>query len=217
MKDPRQKSDFEASIARLPIPERLHLSIRYRSAPWEEIVPQLTGAASVLDLGCGPGVFGFLLAHSGFAGQYLGVDLDERKIRRARTWPGENENRHFRCATLEQIPGTFSRTALIDVLYLIPRVERPAFIARACETVEPGGVFLAVTSGGGPAWKRRFDRLQERAAVSLLGFTAGKVVEPCDGAEVARYLSEAGLIEAEVADIGTGYLHGFERVTARRV
>ena len=52
------------------------------------------------------------------------------------------------------------------------RRERPGFLARAARALEPGGLFVALTSGGGPRWKRRLDTAQERLAVGL-GITRG--------------------------------------------
>jgi hypothetical protein len=74
---------------------------------------------------------------------------------------------------------------------------------------------VALTSGGGPKWKRALDTLQERFAVAVLGMTKGAVVEPCDGAEVAALFREAGLVDVRVESVGAGYLHGFELVSGR--
>ena len=63
---------------------------------------------------------------------------------------------------------------------------------------------------------RAIDRIQERLAVAVLGLTRGAVVAPCDGAEVAALLSQAGLLDVRVEDAGAGYLHGFELVSGRR-
>jgi SAM-dependent methyltransferase len=216
MKEPQESRLLRESVRGLPLPARAHLAVRYRSAPWERVVPALLEGGSLLDIGCGPGLLAHLLSHAGFTGTYLGIDVDERKIERARLWPGETERRHFRKTALEEITERFTSAALIDVLYLVPRLSRAAFIENAVRVLAPGGLFVALTSGGGPRWKRLLDRAQERAAVSLFRFTVGTAVEPCDGNEVAGTLSAAGLSGVEVTDIGHGYLHGFELVTGRR-
>ena len=112
-------------------------------------------------------------------------------------------------------PAAFSQAALIDVLYLVPPAERAGFVSRAARALSPGGLFVALTSGGGPRWKRRLDSAQERLAVGL-GITRGAAVAPCGGEEVAELLFRAGLAGVGIADVGRGYLHGFELVTARR-
>jgi predicted sugar kinase len=59
------------------------------------------------------------------------------------------------------------------------------------------------------------DAAQERLAVGL-GVTRGAAVETCDGEEIADLLARAGLAGVGIVDVGRGYLHGFELVTARR-
>ncbi len=115
----------------------------------------------------------------------------------------------------EASPGAFSQAALIDVLYLVPPGERAGFVSGAVRALSPGGRFVALTSGGGPRWKRGLDAAQERLAVGL-GITRGAAVATCDGKEVADLLFRAGLERVGIADVGRGYLHGFELVTARR-
>ncbi|MEO7921788.1 MAG: methyltransferase domain-containing protein, partial [Thermoanaerobaculia bacterium] len=185
-------------------------------APWEFVLTAVPAGGSLLDIGCGPGLLAHLLADAGWSGSYRGIDVDARKIERARVWPGETDRRGFQTPALQDVRETFTSATLIDVLYLIPRPARAAFIRDAVRPLAPGGRFVVLTSGGGPRWKRLLDRAQEHAAVSLLRFTAGSVVDPCDGNEVAGYLAAAGLSEIAVTDVGGRYLHGFELITGRR-
>ncbi|MEO8585750.1 MAG: class I SAM-dependent methyltransferase [Acidobacteriota bacterium] len=200
----------------LTLPERAHLDLRFRSAPWKRVVEALEPGGRLVDFGCGPGLLAHLLFRAGFAGTYLGIDPDSRKVERARRWLPESPARLFSAGTVDAATlGAFSQATLIDVLYLVPPPERPDFLARAARALTPGGLFVALTSGGGPRWKRRLDTAQERLAVGL-GITQGGGVVTCDGAEVAGLLTTAGLRGAAVVDVGHGFLHGFELVSARR-
>jgi SAM-dependent methyltransferase len=204
------------AAAPLTFPERAHLALRFRSAPWRRVVEAFEPDGSLVDFGCGPGLLAHLLQRAGFLGTYLGLDPDGRKVDRARRWLPESPARLFRAATVDAAtPGAFSQAALIDVLYLVPPPERPDFLARAARALAPGGLFVALTSGGGPLWKRRLDTAQERLAVGL-GITRGGGVAPCDGTEVAGLLAATGLTGAAVVEVGRGFLHGFELVSARR-
>jgi SAM-dependent methyltransferase len=204
------------SAAPLALAERAHLELRLRGAPWKRVVEAFEPEGDLVDLGCGPGLLAHLLFRAGFTGTYLGLDPDSRKVDRARRWLPESPARRFRTGAVDALaPGAFSQAALIDVLYLVPPAERSDFLARAARTLKPGGLFVALTSGGGPRWKRRLDSAQERLAVGL-GITRGATVATCDGAEVARLLAAAGLVGATVVDVGRGFLHGFELVSARR-
>lgn len=201
--------------APLRLAERAHLAARLASAPWERVLEALEPEGSVLDVGCGPGLLAWHLARSAFAGTYLGIDPDARKVERARRWLPEGEARRFRAQRIDDVPERgFARAAIVDVLYLVPEGSRAALVSGAAARLAPRGLLLALTSGGGPRWKRALDRAQERVAVAT-GMTRGEVVAPCDGAVVAALLHAAGLRDVAVRDAGDGYLHGFEIVVGR--
>ncbi len=210
-------AELRRRIAGRPLRERVHLAARLSSVPWDRVLAAFEPEGDLLDVGCGPGLLAHLLERAGFRGTYRGIDVDPRKIDRARATPGERPGRRFDVLPLEEAPpGAFDQVALLDVLYLVPRAGRAGFVARAAGCLKPGGRLVALTSGGGPSWKRALDRLQERVAVFALRMTAGAAVETCDGAEVAALMTEAGLADVEVRGIGAGYLHGFELVSGRR-
>ncbi len=199
----------------LPLPERMHLSVRFASAPWDRLVPSFSPRGDLLDVGCGPGLLAHLLRRAGFEGGYTGIDPDPRKIGRAKRWLGGDPRTRFETSGVEDVPQkAFSQVAIIDVLYLISRSERGPFLERALATLRSGGSLVVLTSGGGPGWKRRLDRLQERLAV-VLGITRGAAVEPCDGEEIAALLRGTGLGSITVTKVGWGYTHGFELVVGR--
>lgn len=174
-------------------------------------------ASTLLDVGCGPGLLAFLLDARGASGTFVGIDPDARKVSRARTWLGGPARRTFlSCELAELHKETFDAVSVVDVLYLVPRAARAAFVAEAAARLAAHGRVVVLTSGGGPRWKRLLDRLQERLVVAVLGWTRGSAVEPCDGAEVAALLEAAGLVDVRVEDAGAGYLHGFELVSGRK-
>ena len=211
-----ERSALWAAASILPLGERLHLSIRFRSAPWERLLPAFEPGGDLLDVGCGPGLLLHLLRRSGFRGTYLGIDVDARKIGRARRWLAEGAGARFEVLSVgEATASSFDQVAVVDVLYLLPPDRRGAFVAEAVAGLRPGGRIVALTSGGGAGWKRRLDTLQERLAV-WLHVTEGAAVAPCDGAEIAALLEGAGLAAPVVTSVGAGYAHGFEMVTARR-
>ena len=207
---------FRAASA-LSVGARLHLAVRRWSAPWPRVVSALAGERTLLDVGCGPGLLAFLLDARGAPASYVGIDPDPRKVSRAEAWLGRSPRRTFRACELAELPGeTFGAVSVVDVLYLVPRDARAAFVAEVAARLADGGRAVVLTSGGGPRWKRLLDRLQERFVVAVLGWTRGSAVEPCDGAEVAALLSTAGLVDVRVEDVGAGYLHGFELVSGRK-
>ena len=204
------------AAAALTLPERAHLALRFRSAPWAKVLGAFERGGAIVDFGCGPGLLAHLLSRAGFAGTYLGLDPDPRKIDRALRWLPGTASRRFQIGGVDAAPeGAFSQAALIDVLYLVPPGERAGFVLRAARALSPGGRFVTLTSGGGPRWKRRLDAAQERIAVGL-DVTRGTAVAACSGQEVADLFVGAGLLDVGILDVGRGRLHGFELVTARR-
>jgi SAM-dependent methyltransferase len=200
----------------LAFPERVHLLVRLASVPWGRVLPAFEREGALVDFGCGPGLLAHLLARAGFEGRYVGLDPDPRKIGRARRWLSEAGPRRFAVGSVEGAAEfAYAQAALIDVLYLVPPSERAGFVARAARSLAPGGLVVGLTSGGGPRWKRRVDAAQERLAVAL-GITRGGAVAICDGAEIAGLLRGAGFEGVAVADVGAGYVHGFELVTGRK-
>ncbi|MHB1046066.1 MAG: class I SAM-dependent methyltransferase [Thermoanaerobaculia bacterium] len=207
---------FRAAEA-LPLGPRLHLAVRRWSAPWPRVVAALEGEATLLDVGCGPGLLAFLLESRGASGSFVGIDPDARKVSRAETWLGRSPLRTFRACELSELEGeTFDAASVVDVLYLVPRDARAAFVAGVAARLAAGGRVVVLTSGGGPRWKRLLDQLQERLVVAVFGWTRGSAVEPCDGAEVAALLAAAGLVDVRAEDAGAGYIHGFELVSGRK-
>ena len=202
----------------LPPGARAHLAARRSSAPWGRVAGALAlDGADLLDVGCGPGLLAYLLGRCGYAGTYLGVDPDERKVERARAWVGESRRRSFRAGGIECVAEkAFDQAVIVDVLYLVPQPSRAGLVADVASRLLPDGQLVALTSGGGPRWKRALDRFQERLAVAVVGMTRGAVVEPCDGDEVAALFLAAGLVDVRVESVGAGYLHGFELVSGRR-
>lgn len=208
-----------ASAARgLPLPARLHLQVRLGILPWDAVLEAFSnGGSSLLDVGCGHGLLAFLLKGGGYEGLYTGIDIDGRKTSIASAWLGTLPGVTFPAVGLGGLAASsFDQAALLDVLYLLPRNSRQQFVDGITRTIAPGGRLIVLTSGGGPSWKRKLDRLEETLAVGL-GITRGETVEPCDGDEVASLLHSSGLEEVRVDYIGRGYAHGYELVrgTAR--
>ncbi len=201
----------------LGLSARLHLWVRTRIVPWGRVVEAFDPAGrSLLDVGCGHGLLAFLLAGRGYTGAYTGIDIDPRKTKAARAWLGTRPYTVFSDSPLDSFePASFDQIAVMDVLYLLPRAARGGFVSRAAELLEPGGALVALTSGGGPAWKRRMDRIQENLAVNL-GITRGETVEPCDGREIAGHFSDSGLGNVRSVYVGRGYSHGFDLVVGFR-
>jgi SAM-dependent methyltransferase len=192
---------------------RLHLQTRLGILPWSRVLDAFRiDGTSFLDVGCGHGLLAFLLRARGYKGSFTGIDIDERKTAIASIWLGGSSGIHFPRTPLAEIQTSgFDQAALLDVIYLTARQVRQGFVDEVALKLKPGGLLVALTSGGGPSWKRRLDRLEEKLAVGL-GVTKGETVEPCDGSEIAGLFRGSGLEGVSIDYIGQGYAHGYELV-----
>ena len=191
----------------LPASVRLHTRIRRWTCPMARIVERLPAAGRLLEVGCGHGLFanGAALTHPGL--DVLGVDPDARKIRWAEATVGARGNVRFRHAGLAGVAERgFDAVAVLDVLYLVPRTDWPAFLSGLRERLRPGGRLLLKEVETRPRWKFYRCVAQEAMSVRLLGITHGAEFAFADRAEMQGLLGAAGFGGVAVTGLGKGYL-----------
>jgi 2-polyprenyl-6-hydroxyphenyl methylase / 3-demethylubiquinone-9 3-methyltransferase len=106
--------------------------------------PPLAGL-SILDVGCGAGLFAEPLARLG--GDVLGIDPAPASIGVARRHAEETGAKvAYRVATAEEIAAEPKRFDIVSAMEVVEHVADPAaFVAKAASLLEPGGLFLAST------------------------------------------------------------------------
>jgi SAM-dependent methyltransferase len=106
--------------------------------------------APLLDLGCGIGLLAHTLRAQEFAGDYLGVDNDAKKIAAARDAAERAGLRDVRynCIDLatEPFPSHRGSVALLDVLQFVPEPAATELIELAAACIVPGAR-LVIRSG----------------------------------------------------------------------
>lgn len=151
--------------------------------PFDRLLPLVPAGASVLDVGCGDGLFLALLAASGRLGRGVGVDYNHAAI----------ANAHFATANLPDAalsfvalsldarrPGAawpsdrYDVVSLIDVLHHVPPPARRTLVQQALSRVRSGGMLLYKDIALEPAWRRycnsAHDWLLTRERVSYTPF-----------------------------------------------
>lgn len=191
---------------------RLHVRIRWHSAPLSAVVAALPANGRVLDVGCGHGLLS-VLATVGHPGRDVhGVDIDTAKIaeaaRATTAWRSRAGTRHgsVRFQTVPEgwqpEPGPhWDGIVICDVLYLLGPQAGGELLAACTRALRPGGVLVVKEIGVRPRWKYRLAVLQELAATRLARVTAGATVRFLPPEQLRAIMTSAGLqVRAERID-----------------
>src|SRR5215210_6789860 len=157
------------SFASYPPAQRLHILIRFLTAPFTRTLDDLPLGGRVLEIGSGHGVFARLAAEER-ASVVVAVDPDLRKS----LLPSPSPKIRKVAGYDDCIRGTFDAVALYDVAYRLPPDVRRALFERVFARLRPGGVFLMKEMDSGRRWKMKWTRFQERLSDRFLGITLGQ-------------------------------------------
>jgi cyclopropane fatty-acyl-phospholipid synthase-like methyltransferase len=184
---------------------RLHLALRWRTCPFRAVAERVPTAGTILDAGCGHGLFSLYLALTAPSRRVTGVDIDDDKLavaRRAAITAGVDDRVDFRSVAPDWRPdGCWDAVVEVDMLYLLGRARARDWIARAASVLAPGGRLVVKELDVIPEWKARWSEMQEVLATRVLRITEGEALEliPCD--DVADAMRAAGLaVEVERLD-----------------
>ncbi len=151
---------------------RLYARLRFailRQVFLEEIGQYLPRRGSILDLGCGFGLFSLYFAAVEPGRRLLGIDRNERRIRTARSSAERlgipNAEYQVADALRWESDREFDAIYLLDMIHHLPRAEVPAFLAKVRARLRRGGVLVLKDVEDRPAWKRGFTWLLDRLMV----------------------------------------------------
>ena len=170
---PITAGDLSALYARVfaacAVPRRTILKYRPFICPLEELLPFVPDGSSVLDIGCGCGLFLLALAFAGKRISGVGIDTAPDAIRAARlaartaeiAATGSTLSFETACGTEEWPAGQFDVVSLIDVVHHVPGARQRSFVAAAAARVRPGGVLIYKDMCGRPVWRSCANRLHD--------------------------------------------------------
>jgi cyclopropane fatty-acyl-phospholipid synthase-like methyltransferase len=148
---------------------RKMMHYRIRICPFELLIPVVSPGASVLDVGCGSGLFLALLAGSvpdltgvGFDSSRLAIETALRMAEQAKHL-GLQAALHFvRLDVADPWPGgLFDVVSLVDVLHHIPPAHQRSVFNRATESVKAGGMLLYKDMANHPVFHASMNRLHD--------------------------------------------------------
>ena len=142
---------------------------RYRPyiCPFETLIPEVPKGASVLDIGCGGGLFLGLVDAAGLKPAGTGFDVSPLAIRLAQGMAAKAGKAGARLdfqrldADEPWPDGQYDVIAMIDVIHHVPPAAQEAVIRRASAKVKPGGVFLYKDMVKRPLWRAAANRLHD--------------------------------------------------------
>jgi 2-polyprenyl-3-methyl-5-hydroxy-6-metoxy-1,4-benzoquinol methylase len=190
---------------------------RYRPyiCPFEELIPEVPADASVLDIGCGGGLFLGLVNAAGLRPLGTGFDVSVPAIRLAeamavtvhKRWGGQLDFRRID-AHAPWPEGEFDVVAMIDVLHHVPGEAQEDVIRRACRKVKPGGRFLYKDMVRRPRWRALANRIHDLVL-------ARQWIRYAPVSEVERWAANEGM-ELERAALINRLWYGHELRVFRR-
>ena len=199
-----------------PVSVRVHVAIRWWSAPFAAVTAALPRAGHIVEIGCGHGLFSAYAALDAPERTVVGVDIDADKIGHAQTAAARTERLTFRVAPSGAVPdGPWDAAVFVDVLYLLPATEQRRLISEAVAALAPGGVVVIKEMGTEPAWKVRWNTAQETISVKVLRITEGGSFDFVAPDVMAGWLGELGL-EVELRRLDRGRVHPHHLLVGRR-
>lgn len=155
---------IRARLATRGVRDRARILQRWHGTPFAAVEAHVPREGTIVDAGCGFGLFAAVLAIGAPTRRVVGLDLDGRKVARARELFGTFGA--FVEGDLADAPLPPCRAVVLyDVLHHLrdPVVER--VLAAAYDRVEPGGTLVVKENDVGPLWKRGISELVETVAV----------------------------------------------------
>ncbi|CAN5827538.1 hypothetical protein BH11PLA1_BH11PLA1_01030 [soil metagenome] len=193
--------------SRGPVLFRTLQHLRPFICPFEELLPHVPAGGSVLDVGCGGGLWLHLMARLGIISRGVGFDSSAKAValatdaagrmsgNGARTGRGESKLGAMKEAELQFIQldarapwprGEFDVVSIIDVIHHVPPEAQRRVIDDAAGRVAPGGVLIYKDMCRRPRWRAGLNRLHDLVM-------ARQWIHYCAIEEVEAWAVEAGL------------------------
>jgi len=189
-----------------PVSVRLFVLTRYIVCPWENIINHLSGIDSLLDIGCGHGLFLHLAQKQFPALRCTGIDHDENKIQHATMSDKSKEIQFIYSSQMTELkPPKFDCVSIIDVLYSIPKHKWGMVLDFVKTLIKPNGTVIIKETVNAPSWKYRFCLMQEKVAIEWLKYTKGSKPSLPDPQLFIHELYRAGFSVCKSQRIDFGY------------
>lgn len=193
---------------------------RYRPfiCPFDRLLDYVPAGATVMDVGCGSGLFLGVLAARGYISSGVGFDASASAIKSANMMAERIMSSGMSTAKLkfEKIDatgkwpeGSFEVVAIVDVMHHVPPRAQKNVLDLATDRVKPGGVLLYKDMTDHPMWRALANRLHDLLlARQWINYVPVKMVE--------NWAKERGLKLVEKQDINR-YFYGHQLRVFRKI
>jgi len=154
---------------------RAYLRIKLKICPLVALETHFPREGTIVDLGCGNGLFPNILNLGSSERRIIGIDLDEKKIEVANQTKAPDS--HITYQVGDVVEAEYPRGdvfTLVDVLYLIPYDKQEIILQKCHNSLLSGGALIIKEMDTAPRWKYAWNLFQETLAVKLIGFTLGE-------------------------------------------
>lgn len=183
------------------------MAIRWRLCPFRAIAAYVPIQGTIIDLGCGHGLFTQKLARETPRRNVIGIDVDARKIALAQRLTTTLPNLRFLIGDLMVIDvAPAQAVTIIDALYLVPYDAQERLLAACALRLAPGGVILLKEMADQPRWKVGLNWLEETLAVRVLRLTLGNKFYFRSCADWQALFQKLGYV-VETIPLDRGYYH----------
>ena len=145
-----------------------------------------------VDVGCGRGQTGLLVAALQPAATGVCVDWDMAKVAQAKRAAADHPDLRFEVADMATwTPPVAATLLLIDVLHYHEPATQDAILTRAAAAITPGGVLFVREVDASRGFRARLTRLQEKAG-RLVGLNKSRTLSFRPAQELVSLLERAG-------------------------
>jgi len=179
---------------------RMYARLRMILSPIVEIEGYVPKKGSILDLGCGSGIFANILSVGSPERKVFGVDLSVGRIKTARKLSKGNPNLKFMTGDVNATPfERFEIVTLVDLLHHMPYDEQDALVKKIYDKLDEDDVLIIKDLEKAPCWKYIFHYIQDSIScrARLYFRSAGEM----------RELLENTGFQVETVSLAGGYPH----------
>jgi 2-polyprenyl-3-methyl-5-hydroxy-6-metoxy-1,4-benzoquinol methylase len=154
---------------------RAYLRIKLRICPLLQLEGHFPEEGTIIDLGCGNGLFPNILSLGSPERRITGIDLDKNKIETAEQTKAPDSQTTYQMGDVVETDYPQGDVfTLVDVLYLIPYDKHEIILKKCYRSLPKGGTLIVKEMDTAPRWKYAWNFFQETLAVKLIGFTLGE-------------------------------------------